>query len=82
MEVRMTDTEARAERNTRLAATDWTQAPDAPVTENERSRWRSYRQQLRDVPDQGGYPDAIVWPAQPEKDVEPEHNSPLGTIAE
>lgn len=71
----MTDTEARAERNTRLAATDWTQVPDATVTENERSRWRSYRQQLRDVPGQGGYPDAIVWPVQPEKDIELPHEA-------
>jgi len=78
----MTDTEARAERNTRLAATDWTQAPDAPVTENERSRWRSYRQQLRDVPGHTGYPDVIVWPTEPERDIEPEHDSPFSSSAE
>jgi len=69
----MTDTEARAKRNTLLSATDWTQAPDAPVTENERSRWRSHRQQLRDVPEQSGYPEEITWPAEPARDVEPPH---------
>lgn len=50
---------ARAERDRRLAACDWTQVADAPVN---RAAWAAYRQALRDVPDQPGFPDAIMWP--------------------
>ena len=64
----MTVAEARRERLLRLIESDWTQAPDAPVTENERARWREYRQRLRDIPDQPGFPDDIVWPEEPGKD--------------
>lgn len=39
--------EVRRERNTRLAACDWTQLPDAPV---DSQVWATYRQQLRDFP--------------------------------
>lgn len=55
-------TSARAERDRRLAACDWTQVADAPV---DRAAWAAYRQALRDVPDQPGFPDAIVWPEEP-----------------
>ena len=64
----MKEQEARAERSTRLAASDWTQAADAPLTENDKSRWREYRQALRDVPDQEGFPESVVWPEEPGKD--------------
>ena len=66
----MNEQEVRAERSTRLAASDWTQAADAPLTGNEKSRWREYRQALRDIPDQEGFPDSVVWPEEPEKDEE------------
>jgi len=64
----MTAAEARAERTQRLFLCDWTQSPDAKVTENERARWRTYRDLLRDVPLQPGFPDEIVWPQEPERD--------------
>ena len=50
---------ARVRRNELLNACDWTQVADAPVN---RAAWAAYRQALRDVPDQPGFPDAIVWP--------------------
>lgn len=65
----MTDTEARLERDARLAASDWAMAQDSPLNPNERSRWREYRQRLRDVPSQPGFPAAIVWPEVPARDV-------------
>ena len=65
----MTDIEARLERDTRLSASDWAMAEDGPLNPNERSRWREYRQRLRDVPAQAGFPDAIVWPEIPVRDV-------------
>ena len=52
----------RTDRNTRLAACDWTQLPDAPV---DRDVWATYRQELRDVSSQTGFPWNVVWPSEP-----------------
>lgn len=52
----------RAERNTRLADSDWTQLPDAPV---DHAAWATYRQELRDVSNQPGFPWEINWPVAP-----------------
>jgi len=54
---------ARAERDRLLAACDWTQVADAPV---DASAWAAYRQALRDVPQQSGFPENIVWPVSPD----------------
>lgn len=54
---------ARAERNARLSASDWTQLADAPV---DREVWAAYRQALRDVPQQEGFPMNFVWPEPPQ----------------
>jgi len=53
----------RAERNQRLAETDWTQLADAPV---DSVLWSDYRQQLRDVTKQHNFPSVIIWPTQPD----------------
>jgi hypothetical protein len=55
-------TEARSKRNTLLAASDWTQIPDAPV---DQAAWATYRQALRDITAQAGFPESIDWPVQP-----------------
>lgn len=52
----------RAERNAKLAASDWTQVIDAPV---DQAAWATYRQALRDITSQAGFPWDIQWPAQP-----------------
>lgn len=57
--------ERRAERNQRLASTDWTQLPDAPC---DQSAWATYRQALRDLPDQASFPDTITWPTPPSEE--------------
>jgi hypothetical protein len=49
-------------RNAQLARTDWTQLPDAPV---DKVAWATYRQQLRDITNQSGFPWNLVWPTQP-----------------
>lgn len=49
-------------RNQRLTDCDWTQLTDAPV---DATAWASYRQALRDVTAQPGFPWAVVWPEQP-----------------
>lgn len=51
----------RAERNKLLAACDWTQVADAPV---DRAAWATYRQQLRDLPDNPNWPE-IDFPDPP-----------------
>lgn len=55
--------EVRAERDTKLAATDWTQVAD--VSQSVKDSYAPYRQALRDVPSQSGFPWAITWPTQP-----------------
>jgi hypothetical protein len=40
----------RRPRSFYLAQSDWTQLPDAPLTEAKKAEWATYRQQLRDMP--------------------------------
>ena len=56
--------EAREQRNVLLADSDWSVLPDAPVTDEQ--AWKDYRQALRDVPQQNGFPTDIDWPVKPE----------------
>ena len=53
----------RQQRNQKLTESDWTQVADAPV---DKAAWATYRQALRDVPSQAGFPWDIQWPTQPE----------------
>ena len=55
--------DARSLRNRLLASSDWTQALDVP--EATRNLWTTYRQALRDVPQQAGFPSTITWPTAP-----------------
>lgn len=52
----------RAERDARIAKTDWTQLDDTPAV--AKGKWKTYRQALRDVTNQAN-PFAIVWPVPP-----------------
>lgn len=54
----------REERNRLLSESDWTQAKDVP--DSVGTKWAPYRQALRDVPQQPGFPDNIQWPVKPE----------------
>lgn len=56
-------TKVREQRNIKLTQSDWTQILDAPV---DKTTWATYRQALRDVPLQSGFPWSINWPTQPE----------------
>jgi len=58
----------RRERDEKLAASDWTQAPDhsSPLTDAKKAEWATYRQSLRDLPttaDMIAWPN--VWPTEP-----------------
>lgn len=52
----------RDHRTTKLAECDWTQLADAPV---DKAAWATYRQALRDVTKQAGFPWDIEWPVAP-----------------
>ena len=52
----------RSTRDEKLKATDWTQVDDAPV---DKATWATYRQALRDIPAQAGFPWDVNWPVEP-----------------
>ena len=53
-------TQVRAQRDTLLAASDHMALADRITDE-----WRTYRQTLRDIPNQSGFPSSITWPTKP-----------------
>lgn len=62
-EIAQAELEFRNERSRRLYACDWTQVPDAPV---DRAAWATYRQALRDLPQNTPDPRYPVWPEPPQ----------------
>lgn len=52
----------RDTRNQKLKDSDWTQVADAPV---DKAAWATYRQELRDITSQAGFPWNIQWPDTP-----------------
>lgn len=58
--VAATATQVRAERDKLLAASDYMALADR-ITD----AWKTYRQALRDVPTQSGFPN-VTWPTEPE----------------
>jgi hypothetical protein len=55
----------RIERNLLIAECDWTQLDDTPITNSKKLEWAAYRQALRDIPSQPGFPFDITWPEKP-----------------
>ena len=49
-----------------LYQSDWTQIPNNPLTSEQQQQWAIYRQELRDIPQQSGYPFNVVWPTPPQ----------------
>ena len=52
----------RAERDQKLKDTDWMGMSDVTMSAD----WATYRQALRDVPTQEGFPHTVTWPTEPE----------------
>jgi hypothetical protein len=52
----------RDDRNTKLTDCDWTQIADSTA---DKAVWATYRQALRDITAQAGFPWEITWPTQP-----------------
>ena len=53
--------QVREERDATLATSDWMAKSDVTMA----SAWTTYRQRLRDVPTQAGFPENITWPVEP-----------------
>jgi hypothetical protein len=58
--VAASETQVRAQRDALLAASDYMALADR-ITDD----WRTYRQSLRDVPAQSGFPTNVTWPTEP-----------------
>jgi len=52
----------RSQRDTLLAETDWRALTDGSMS----TAWSTYRQALRDITAQEGFPHSVVWPTEPE----------------
>lgn len=57
--------QVRAKRDALLAETDFLMMPDYPLGEEDATALKTYRQGLRDVPTQEGFPTEITWPDFP-----------------
>jgi hypothetical protein len=55
----------KAKRDVLLQSTDWTQIPNNPLTPEVQQQFVVYRQELRDITLQSGYPFNVVWPLLP-----------------
>lgn len=58
---------ALSRREAELRDSDWTQLPDVPQATKD--LWAPYRQALRDITEQAGYPHEVTFPVKPD-DVE------------
>ena len=56
----------RAERGKLLRESDYLILADAPVDETQKQEWTTYRQALRDIPQDYDSPDEVVYPDKPE----------------
>lgn len=54
------------QRRVLLTNSDWTQIPNNPLTPEQQQAWAVYRQELRDVTSQSGYPFNVIWPTPPQ----------------
>lgn len=55
----------RQKRNQLLAASDWTQFRDSPLSQEKQDEWVAYRQTLRDLPNTVTDPTNVTWPTSP-----------------
>jgi hypothetical protein len=57
----------RTTRDKLLADTDWTQMNDSPLTNEAKTAWATYRQELRDLTDSDAWPNLADedWPVEP-----------------
>ena len=56
---------ARQKRDRLIATTDYLVTPDYPIESDRLAKVKIYRQALRDIPEQAGFPRSITWPEKP-----------------
>ena len=56
---------ARQKRDRLIVATDYLVTPDYPIESDRLAKVKIYRQALRDIPEQSGFPRTIAWPEKP-----------------
>ena len=56
---------ARQKRDRLIATTDYLVTPDYPIDDDRLAKVKIYRQALRDIPEQAGFPRTITWPDKP-----------------
>lgn len=49
-----------------LKDSEWSMLPDAPITIGQKEQWIKYRDELRYVHLQVGFPSNVIWPQKPE----------------
>lgn len=57
---------ARSERDRKITETDYYMMPDYPSDPNNVVEMKAYRQALRDIPEQSGFPKNVQWPVEPQ----------------
>jgi hypothetical protein len=55
----------RRKRDLLLKESDWTQLPDSPLNASDKNAWKTYRQELRDLPANTVDPTSPSWPSEP-----------------
>ena len=58
--------QVRAQRDAMIAETDYLMMSDYPISEEDKALVETYRQALRDIPEQEGFPSEVQWPVAPQ----------------
>ena len=58
--------QVRAQRDAMIAETDYLMMSDYPISEDDKALVETYRQALRDIPEQEGFPSEVQWPVAPQ----------------
>ena len=63
---KIASSKARAKRDRLLTESDWVTIRATDTGDPVPTEWLNYRQALRDIPDQTGFPEEIEWPQEPQ----------------
>lgn len=58
------EAEVRSKRDYLISQTDYLLQPDYPISAEDLEKVKAYRQALRDIPEQEGFPDNVTWPEE------------------
>jgi len=68
LEAEAKEMEVRNQRDNLLSSSDWIVTKSLEAGVEVPQEWLDYRQALRDLPQQAGFPDSIIWPTAPNED--------------